>query len=216
MKNNEQSITNLNMYQQMREFPKMWGHWTIHNVLMTYSDERCYEVHDQKMATDRQCKDFGFYFMWASIPPMKLCAHCLVQCPQYSHIWLEEGRKACNLKPSRVKGYPILHGTPLTPFSNLTILLARRGNLKTGTRIILRKTLLNIALEHGMIPATNDFGRTYFPSGQIYLRECEYVDAPFDGCAFAGCVRVWLYLKFQHDLTVLGVHSTTLDRQSRK
>ena len=56
--------------------------------------------------------------MWASLPPLKLCAHCLVQCPQYSHVALEK----CDLEQAEINNLPIIDGIPLGKLEKLNLL----------------------------------------------------------------------------------------------
>lgn len=78
--------------------------------------------------------------------------------------------------------------------TDVLISTAKKGNLKTNTRIILRQTLLDIALEKGIVPTTNTFGRTYIPDLQNNLRwgHRDYkINRPYEESDFAGCIKVW-------------------------
>ena len=59
--------------------------------------------------------------MWASIPPLKLCAHCLVQCAQYNHVALEEYREACNFEQADIEALPIIDGIPAGMLEELNL-----------------------------------------------------------------------------------------------
>ena len=48
--------------------------------------------------------------MWIHLPPVKLCAHCLIQNPKYYHVSVKDGVKACNLSEADIDGFPILDG----------------------------------------------------------------------------------------------------------
>ena len=54
--------------------------------------------------------------MYVNVPPIKLCAHCLL-CPKYNHVYIDEGIKACGLGINDIEHLPIVDGMP--PASSL-------------------------------------------------------------------------------------------------
>lgn len=48
--------------------------------------------------------------MWATFPPMKLCAYCLVTEPSLGHIALQDGLKHYHVKKSEITSFPIFAG----------------------------------------------------------------------------------------------------------
>src|SRR5438270_11772025 len=57
-----------------------------------------------------QCGDYGSYYMWVSLKPMKLCSNCLLFQLQFRHISLTRGLKHLGIQRSTMTKYPILLG----------------------------------------------------------------------------------------------------------
>jgi len=57
--------------------------------------------------------------MYVNVPPVKLCAHCILLCPKYNYVHIDEGIKACGLGINDVEHLPIVDGIPPVPTSSL-------------------------------------------------------------------------------------------------
>ena len=48
--------------------------------------------------------------MYVNVPPIKLCAHCILLCPKYSHVKVEDGITYYGLEHRDIEYLPIIDG----------------------------------------------------------------------------------------------------------
>jgi hypothetical protein len=48
--------------------------------------------------------------MYVNVPPIKLCAHCILLCPKYGHLKVEDGIKYYGLELRDIEYLPIIDG----------------------------------------------------------------------------------------------------------
>ena len=91
-----------------------WSRWSTHNILSSLSSPYCENVSilftSSLIITKPKCEDFGQYFLWCSVPALRLCSVCL-HLPRYKFIRVRDALTTYGLKRGNIASLPRLKST---------------------------------------------------------------------------------------------------------
>jgi hypothetical protein len=104
------------VYAHFVSQPNSWSRWSTHNILSSLSSPYCEDVtilfSSLLIITKPECEDFGQYFLWCSVPALRLCPACLFR-PRYKFIRIRDVLATYGLKRRDVASLPKLKSTRL-------------------------------------------------------------------------------------------------------
>lgn len=134
----------------MKDFENAWHHWTTADILATYTSPFCQHVsYVSESELTSQCGDYGYSFIWCSVPAIKLCGSCL-SLPQFRFVSLRTARATYGYSKAEVATIPFMK-IP-TGLSHPGVVLDLHGRLRPGSKVVLRYSLMTRAEKNGTDP----------------------------------------------------------------
>ena len=152
------------VYEVFENQPNSWSHWSTHNILSSLSSPYCEDVSilfaSSLIITKPECEDFGQYFLWCSVPALRLCSVCLHR-PRYKFIRVRDALATYGLKRRDVASLPKLKSMHIINYRLTYYMQVLRAILQSGTVVVCRNMFIPTSEQDELpdipILTSNDF-----------------------------------------------------------